>query len=184
MRAVLIALVCLVGFASCWESDSARNIRVAKEKVKRADTTRDKYIAGHPDLLRFRDDDGGSLSGNFTLQIQDRISAQPNQLYWTDHDDFDVYRATGGVLLIIKSEGTDWLYIRCTDKQAQQILGIKKGNNFPRFLFVFSLSAVAPLRVELASEGDSEARYVTATGINGHIYEGTLVDLLLLDNGS
>ena len=185
MRIVTLVLLSAMSlFSSCSESNSERHIREAKEKVRPANSIRDQYVTQHPEVLQFHSEDGSSLSDNFTLQIQNRILARPDQRYWIDHDDFDLHRASDGILLIIKSEGSDWIYVHCTDKQAEEITRWKKGTNIPRGLFVFALKSASPLRAELVSEGDSENRFVIASGLSGHIYSGVLTDLLLLDDGN
>ncbi len=60
-------------------------------------------------------------------------------------------------------------------------LAPKAGSLGVRFVFLFSLSKVSPLRIELRAEPHGEDATVKADAIKGRLCEGKLADLVLID---
>lgn len=185
-RYYLLSTVFLI--IACHDSATDREARREKGQEEHVESTRAQLLGRYPNVRRFDTREAGSIYRGLTIDAQDAIAAAPEQAYWNDATQLDIYRDSGGSHLKFRAIGDHWVSLDCADSQVSQLRKFHRTDRiFAQFTFVFTLTSAAPLRVELRGTNnggrDDESLSVVADDIDGRLYGGRLVDFVLLDEG-
>lgn len=184
-RTISAAVVCSIALCACGESDSARRERHKKTALDRKTAILSRYAAALPFDT---DEAAGPFSAPLTISQQDEIAQNPKRLYWFEESDFDwnldIYREKGDVRLVRHGFQDRWLSIGCEEPRVHDVVQtMRRGKNFTKTLFIFTLKSVSPIRAKLEAVGSGEDLRVEAADLKGRLYEGELVEAVVLDEG-
>lgn len=186
MSHLLLFLAILALLTGCHESQQQKQ---AAEQKQQAESRKTQILVRYPGAIGI--DDDFSLTRRLTIDIQDSIAANTNQFYWSEVSNFDLHRTKSGLRITFSPNPTlknNWFTLDCSDELAATI---RKAYNsemiFPRFLFVYRLASVSPLRIELSDEvGSLDTVMLEPVSEAGErlAYTGSFVDFALLDPGT
>lgn len=184
----LLILTSIALVNACGESKRELQSKLDRDRTLQAEALKAKVISRYPDATQFDYRDPQSLSIKLTIDAQDSIAAAPAQLYWNEVSAFDIYRNRNGLNLTFRGRGDRWISLECADELASRIRQERNPHNiYCRYLLIFKLSSVAPLKVQLSAESDGSGEDTTLSvsvdDINGLIYKGQLIDFSILDSG-
>jgi hypothetical protein len=171
---------------SCGQSETASTTKEQKARDAKVQELHARFISRHPKAKAFEIDDEWFGDTRLTLDVQRDIAENPSQSYWLETDAFDIYQSGNGHVIFSCKVHDDLLRLVCSDGQAQLMIAAHpRGSILAKFIILFSLTKVAPLGIEIATEGESsEDRQPVAADIRGRIYEGHLDDVELLEEGT
>lgn len=173
----LTAAAVSVAVTGCGESRVHRQARERNENLQR---NRAEFFAKHRDAEKFPRDEDDQRSP-LTILIQNEIAAHPEAQHWIETNEFDLYREKNAILLSI-NDGDNWLKLEVSPAQSAQILASPRVGTWDApFLFLFTISGVSPLRLEMAAESQGEGATLTANEVMGRLYTGRLEEVVALD---
>lgn len=184
----LLFLFLLAFLPACRESKQETKSRLDRELDQQAETTKTTLLGRYSTAKQFDARVPLALTRQLTIDVQDGITAIPDQLYWSEEKHFDLHRNKKGIQVTFRGGSSHWVSLDCSDELASRIRRAHNPDSFmPRVIFVFRLTSAAPLQIELRGEregsGEDMSVSVAAEDIDGRIYTGALIDFALLHPG-